>query len=282
MWIRQVSASVRSRGEETMRQWTDLRISFDIAHHTGGDPSKGKVTLYGLSADSRKWIKDNGHQLLVRAGYGAAMGDIFAGDVTRVEIQKDLSVQITAGDGEQALQDSTISLTLAPGTSLSDAITAITDQLGLNVGHLPDYEDVPFLAGCVLHGPVSVYLDWVARELGCQWWIQDGELIIQKPGYPLDELAMVVNIHTGLVGRPKGLTKKREQQDGEAEDTAVEDVWGVGWTQLLDPRMRPGRYVRLESQQFTGVYVPETVKFIGDSGWDDTFYCEVEAKEMRV
>ena len=48
---------------------------------------------------------------------------------------------------------------------------------------------------------------------------------------------------------------------------------------LLDPGIRPGRRVVVVSAQVRGTYSVQSVDYIGDSGWDASFYADFLGKE---
>jgi len=282
-WIRQCQVMVRTEGV-LGRSWThgpdsDLRISFDITHTRGRDPNTAKVLLYGLRPDSRQWIQEYGKGITVAAGYvSTGSGDLFRGDITEVQLLDDRVIQVDAGDGDLVIGERKVSLAMRPGVTLGEVFAELQNTLGITVRHAEGLADVTYLHGVSMFGSVATYLDWICRESGCEWWVQDEQLVIVPAGGNVETEAQVVSPSTGLIGVPKRKAKKgRKVSEGDAgspgDDRAIE------WVQLLDSRMRPGRMVRLESEAFTGGYKANKVKFVGDTH-DSTWECQVEGSEI--
>ena len=82
------------------------------------------------------------------------------------------------------------------------------------------------------------------------------------------EEAVLLSAETGLVGSPEPV-KKKGKPTGSVKVKA-----------LLNPDIAPQRAVRIESRRVTGFYVVQTANHKLDSGFDASFYTEIEAKEL--
>ena len=80
-----------------------------------------------------------------------------------------------------------------------------------------------------------------------QWSVQDETLQVTKTGKPTDEAAILLNKETGLVDVPSKTDK------------------GVQFSSLLQPRIRPGRRIKIESQAIKGEFTVTKVTHRGES-----------------
>jgi hypothetical protein len=255
-------------------RWSELRVSFTSEYERGRKPATAKIEVYNQSPASRKWVQTRGKLVQLNAGYTGLDGVLFRGDIRRVSVQHkgvDIITSIEAGDGERAVMESTMRVTLGPGTTTLDALREISSTMGLTVGHV----DLPvnprvLLNGQTMAGPARKYLDNLAEEFGCDWWVADGQLQIVSQQSPLPGSVLLVSPDTGLVGSPSAITKERNNRTR---------VVGVKWTQLLRPDLRPGYLVQLDARDFRGLYVIRKIRFVGDSGYDTSYYADVEATE---
>ena len=275
-WDRKVSITVAPEAGAAMR-WTDLRISFKATNERSRKPATGRFEVYGLGPASRKWIQTQGERCQLEAGHGDLTGLIFRGDVVRTIVERrppDVVTILEVGDGERAIVDTRVNVSLGPGTTTEDVWRTVTTALGLPVNPSAALSaQRVLLGGATLNGPAAKYLDQLADENDADWWVQDGELQFVRRVDALPGVAELVSGDTGLIGAPAEMTKQRGGR------TRVE---GVKWRMLLRPDCRPGRLYRVEGRDLEGLYVARKVVFTGDSGFDKAYYCEVEAVERRA
>jgi hypothetical protein len=245
-------------------------------------PNSGKITVYNLSRDTVNSLSGSSDDLAVMlwSGYGdSEPGLLFAGDITKVTTtleDVDRQTVIESGDGQQAVSTARVSKSYGPQTSASDMVGdmagKLADKLGMDKDkarkkasditkkYMPDTPSYP--RGLTVDGPAAQEMSKVLRANKMDWTIQDGELIVYKPGEAIQTDAFVLSPETGLIGSPS-LTDK-----GRLEVKA-----------LCNSEFRPGRLVSVESDHFTGFYVIRRVKHSGDSGWSKDFYSVLECTE---
>ena len=261
----------------TSFRWPDLRTSFRIEYAAERKPAKGRVEVFNQSASSRKWSQSQAIRVQLDAGYGSLSGVVFRGDVSRVSVERkppEIVTTVEGGDGERAVSDTIVSISLGPNRSTADVLAAIVSALGLPTGSLSALKTPRImLGGTTLNGPATQYLDQLADELDADWWIADGELQLMARNEALPGIAELVSPDTGLVGSPVELTKTRRNRTR---------VVGVKWRMLLRPDARPGKLYQLAARDFAGLYVARKVILTGDSGFDSAFYADIEANEVGV
>ena len=102
----------------------------------------------------------------------------------------------------------------------------------------------------------------VLSKLGVQWSIQDDELHITDTDLTTDEAPVFLTSETGLIGIP---TKRRNG--------------GYLFSSLLNPKIRPGRPLIIESELVSGTFRPLKVNHLGDLD-DGPWDTQVEAFQI--
>lgn len=257
----------------------NLRITFQVVKTSDSNPNTAKISIYNLNDNSIGLIEDENQQAVLEAGYnglGAAVsgaiseerlvGIITKGDVRNVVTTRKGVDRITTfetGDGEDALQSNTLDKSFAPGVTTTDIVREVQGALGVVRGTIKGVIDQIFDNGLSVSGKAKDTMDEITKKMGAEWSIQDGELQILPRFGSTNEEAILLTPDTGLVGAP---TRKI----GKDKRTSVEFI------SLLNPRMRPGRKVRIQAFALSGDFVIRKVTMTGDNK-QGNFICKCEA-----
>lgn len=218
------------------------RLKFTVEKNSEGNSNKATIAIFNLSQDTRNFLEKTDNYVILRAGYQDAISAIFTGDVLKGKHERsgpDITTTLECGDGELALRDAVVSVGLGPGATntqiINQAVAAIT---GLSVarGYMDTIPTRTFANGFTYSGPAKSLLKEQLRAVGLEFHIQDGELNIMVPDKTDLQLAVEITPETGLIGFP---TKTPE---------------GVDFVSLLNPFIRPGRAIKIESKQFQGAF----------------------------
>jgi hypothetical protein len=254
---------------------TDLRVQFKAEKTLKPEPSKLDVQVYNLSAASRAQMQSRGTPVLLEGGYAARVGLVFSGQsrtIDHVHTGPDWVTHIQCGDGETAYATAFISSSFAPGTRVSDVVVAIGRALGLNPGNLlaaaaeagaGDLQQ--YVQGHSVHGKAATELTRVLKAVGYGWTIQDGKLQLLRVGAAVPGEALLISPATGLIGSPE---HGAPQKAGKPSFLKVKS--------LLQPDVRPGARIQVQSQSTKGLYRAINVRHSGDTHGGD-WYTEVEA-----
>lgn len=210
----------------------DFRIQFEIEKTVKRTVNHATIKIFNLHPDNANRIKGEFDEVLVKVGYEADPLVVFAGNVRHVSHSRegvDWITQIDAADGDFDLRNTIVNVTLAAGTSTSDALNHIVGKMQrTKVGHVVLKERTR-IRGRVMSGPVDKYLDQIEAESDAQWSIQDGELVMVPVTSTLPTEAIVLSSDTGLLDAP------------ELDDK------GISATCLLNPRIRPNGKVQIDN-----------------------------------
>lgn len=240
-----------------------LRIAFEIEKNSESSPNPARIQIYNLSPKRRAELEEPDQALLLEAGYEGATAQLFTGNIVRVRTERrgpDLVTTIEAGDAETALRSAHVEKTYAPFTPASRVVSDLAGSLGVSLGSVAALAAQVFQGGLSLSGLVSDNLDQMTRSLGAEWHVTDGELNVLPPKVPTLEAPVLISPKTGLVGWPS------KGKDGA----------GVEFSSLLNPDIKPGRAVVLESEALSGSFKVRRVRFSGDTHGGN-WLAEVEA-----
>jgi hypothetical protein len=255
-----------------------LRIAFRVDRDLSKTPNNTEIQIWNLSEESRKKAQVKNGQVTLEAGYGKNYSVIFDGDVRHVEHRHegpDWITKIEAGDGELALRTKRVSKSWKAGTPIADVLKFLADQSGLKLGNSAQAFASgsfagglrQFANGCSVSGPAGLELERLVSSFGLTLSVQDGAIqILETQGVTKDPVVFL-SARTGLVGSPE-VGEIRQDKKATLKIKA-----------LLQPLVRPGRRVELESRSFTGLYRVERVVHSGDTH-NQEFYSELYATAL--
>lgn len=232
-------------------QWTGpLYITFDVEVHTGRTPSKGTIALHNLKDDSVAFIESPNQVVQLLAGE-TVPNLLFQGDVhprdsgtkwngpTRV-------TTIKAADGRRIFRDANFTGSYPPNTTRDTILPDVIAAMAIPSGYIATLPPKQYPAGWVWAGRGARALDDLLGS-DATWSIQRGALQILLANTPIPGNAVVISAATGMIGSPER-TKN-----------------GANFRHILDPRIRPGGPVRIESKKFTGDCRVTKAQHFGDS-----------------
>ncbi|MBB4063693.1 phage protein [Gellertiella hungarica] len=242
----------------------DLMIEFSITKDLSSSANSAEITLWNLNEDHRNAVGKVFDEITMEAGYippgGAGnVGVIFKGAVRDVEHTRegpDIKTTIRCGDGARALRKATISKSFPKGTPIKDVIEEIQKEMekqGVKRGEwkFPDQMPEKFKRPYAVCGLCRDELDTIGRGQKFYWSLQNETLEI-VPGDGFIGGVVLITPETGMIGTP-----------------AITDN-GVTVKALLNPEVRPGRRVQVQSQTLQmngadGMYRVSSVTFTGDN-----------------
>jgi len=257
----------------------NLRITFQIVKTSDSNSNTAKISIYNLNDNSIGLIEEENQEAILEAGYNGTrapiQGNVFEekligivakGDIKNVTTVKQGVDRITTfetGDGEDALTNATLDKSYPPGISTAQIVDEVKNTLGVVKGTIKGVIDQVFNNGLSVSGKAKDTMDEITEKMGAEWSIQDGELQVLPRDGSTNEEAIFLTPDTGLIGAP---TRKV----GKDKKAAVE------FMSLLNPKMRPGRRVKIESFSLSGVFTIRKVTMTGDNK-QGSFTCKCEA-----
>jgi hypothetical protein len=114
------------------------------------------------------------------------------------------------------------------------------------------------VTGGTFEGAADGILKNLLGGVGLDYSVQDGEIRISGDGSLDSSEVVVVSPETGLIETP-----------AQTKD-------GIAFRILMEPRIRPGTILQVDSEDVKGIYIAQDVTHDGDN-WGQNWYTNVEA-----
>ena len=277
LFLRQLSAQIGD-SDEAVKITNDFKIAIDINKRIEAASAAGHITFYNLSGDTKALIRDRGQRVRITGGYDKNTELLHDGDIQRVEAQDDgvnretiVYLGAKVFKTTQAVFNKSYQGSVQVRQIVQDALPTFDvpySQDILNV--IPTSETINNFC---FNGRTVDLMDQLLKPQQLQFFNQNNQLLISDEAKALtnDESDVVVlNATSGLI------------------KTALRTDRGVNVTALLNPRLQPGRIVKIESnvitdssyrtdkpeQIATGFFKIVQTDFQG-SNWDGPFVCRL-------
>lgn len=270
LFDRKIEVSIGESGK-TGFLYRDLRIGFKVEKSLSDKPNKATVKIYNLAINNRSQVEKTNNAVVIKAGYGQEIDNIFSGDVSKAFTEQDKTDFITtieSGDGEIAYKTSVIEKSYSKGTDLKSVFSDLINQTGLQIGDISGVVNEKLLSGLSLSGSVRDQISILSERQNSEWSIQDGAVQIISKGTATKESAILISATTGMIGIPK----KRFEKDTSGKDKEL----GIEVTSLLNGKIKPGRLIRVESKLISGDFKVQKVIHEGDN-YAQEYYSKIEA-----
>jgi len=256
------------------------RVHFVVEKSLKPEPNSCSLEIYNLAPDQRAQIESlkpktgstRGIPVQIEAGYqDTGTSQIFLGDLRTVSSRRDGADWITtieSGDGEKAHANARIAVSFGPSTTADTALRAIVKALGVDQGNVPLVLAKLRLGGvgqlfpkrAVLTESAAVHMTNFCKSAGLEWSIQDGAVQIVDRNKALSLFAVLLSSSSGLIESP-----------------SIDPDGVLSCKMLIQPDVKPGSLLVLDSKTIHGNYRIESARWDGDTH-DTPWYIEVEAK----
>ena len=241
----------------------EIKIAFSVSKSISSQQNSAEIRIWNLAESSRNSIGKELDDITLEAGYmppgqSGNVGIIFKGQIRDPKHTRegpDIITTLSCGEGDAAFRKSTISKTFPAGTKVETVVDELYRQFekqGISRGEWKFPEGMPpYRRPYSMCGGCKRELDTIGRGRGFYWSIQNGTMeVIPADGYIGG--TVLITPQTGLVDVP----------------TITDN--GVEVSVLLNPELRPGRRVKIESQVLEmnaegGEYRISEVTFAGDN-----------------
>lgn len=256
----------------------EMKIEFNVSKGLESSQNTASISIWNLKEAHRNAVGKELDDVVLEAGYlppegGGNVGIIFSGQMRDVEHKRDgpdIITTISCGDGDKAFRRATISKTFPAGTKVETVVEEIFKQMeaeGLKRGEWKFPDDMPpFKRPYSMCGSCAREMDRLGRSRGFYWSSQNGVMEI-VPGDGTIGGVVLISPQSGMVDTP----------------TITDN--GVKVSALLNPEIRPGRRVRIESDVLEmnaegGVYRVSQCTFRG-SNRDGDFIVEIHGEAVK-
>jgi hypothetical protein len=257
----------------------ELMISFDVSKSISSSANTATLDIYNLTESHRNAMGKEFDEVTLEAGYmppggGSNVGIIFKGnirDVAHKRSGEDIITTISCGDGEKAARKGAINKSYPKNTPVETVVNDIYSELakeGVTKGEwkFPDDMEKNFKRPYAACGSCWREMNTLGRGKNFYWSIQNGAMEI-IPGDGFIGMVALISPKTGMIDTP----------------TITDN--GIKVSTLLNPEIRPGRRVKVESSVIdlnatNGIYRVSECTFSGDNR-DGDFKVDVTGEAVQ-
>lgn len=261
LYLRQTSLAIQPQGSTQSLVETGVRIKFHIEQSNQSTPNDAKLEIYNLALTTRTLLQKPHSRIIFSAGYQNTISTILVGEITKSVDKRetvDTITKIEVHDGDNSYTNATFDKGYPPGITPMAVINDLASNFNLGIGLIQGVPTVKLLGGMSLSGPIRNHLDTICNKFNLQWSIQNEVLQIIPNGKGTNEDAIYISSGTGLIGSP-GRT-----------------ATGIEFTSLLQPHLRPGRKIVMDSLDIQGTFILLKVTQVGDN-YQGEFVSKCEA-----
>jgi hypothetical protein len=251
------------------QKYTGNRVTFKVQKTYRKNPNPAEIVVYNLTQTQRNATTQRGTVIRLDAGYVGAASVLYVGEIVGFNHKREGTDWVSTfqcRDGDKAWLTYT-SRSYASGTPRLTIVRDLAADMGFAVNSdaatlIDAYGSTR--AGIVTHGHAFIEMDEVLKPLGLSWSIQDGQLQVTEAGGSTSEPAVLLNSRTGLI-----LVPQRMEEYHKPNSKKKGRPFQVKAQSLLQAAIRPGRQVKLESDELTGYYTCLNVTHSGDTHGND-------------
>lgn len=259
-----------------------LHISFSVEKGDKESNNTATVKFWNLSQDTIAEIERKNAVLELRAGYGANLPLILAGDISLASTEQENANMVTTidvVDGLVAVRDTYVSISYAKRTTGLKIIESVANDMGISYlisePARKKLEQKIFANGFSAVGAAKVVLKKVCGTCGLSWSIQNGVLQIVVTGGAISTKAYVLSAETGLIGVPKEITIGGSSKDSQKQ----EGQKGYEVRYFMNGAIGVDDLVMLISTKAKGVFKVCSVSINGDN-FDGEWTCTAQITEV--
>lgn len=242
-----------------------LRIKFDIKKTLLSSPNASVVEIYNLKRDTVDRIRRSFTKIRMNVGWeNTDLNQILSGGVMSYFTDKQTTERVTKVqvlDGVGGIVKGVTNKAFSGRLNVGDIVRDIAGDLpGVSIGNI-DVDGTIGSGGLTVSDRSAEALDRLAAQYGFSWSVQDGTFQAVQDTRSFANTVIISGNNRNLIKATPILAGPMQIENG------------VEITAILDPSVRPGSRVRLESAEnpnLNGTYKVHEVDFSGDSG-DRTF-----------
>jgi len=268
----------------------DLQITFDVEQviDTKLEVGKAKIRIWNLSKETYNKLQIPQNYVRLLAGYKeSGMAEVLLGNTTDVRTERegqDFITTIYVGEAYAILNNVRVTSLIPSGKTVGDVILEIAKKAKLNQGTFSG-EGIKktLMYGYPVSGTVKSQLDEICAAYKLFYVIKGNTISVGDVGMPLlpDKVeAFHFNKGSGLIGIPS----YREYNYGTIKEEVLSTdqkvkkknvplkKQGIQFTALLNPRVKPGSTVVIDSDVGAvpqGSYMVVKVSYKGDFRGND-------------
>ena len=269
-------------GESVGESGMPLHISFAVEKGDKESNNTATVKFWNLAPATIAEIKRKNAVLELRAGYGANLPLILAGDISKATTEQENANMVTTievVDGLVAVRDTYISISFTKKTTGIKIIESVVNSMGISYLMSEQarkiLEQKVFTNGYSFVGAAKTVLQKVCGTCGLSWSIQNGVLQIVVTGSTISTKGYVLSADSGLIGIPKEITLSGTNKDAQKQ----EEQKGYEVQYFMNGAIGVDDLIMLESKRVKGYFKVCSIAINGDN-FDGEWTCTAQITEV--
>lgn len=253
---RKIHTTVIDINTKKTKTFKELYTVIDVNKSNSSAPNEGKIEIYNLNSDSENICQKENNLVIIAAGYGTEIKQIYSGTIKRGITQKkgpDSITSMTLYDGINIYKNTKVSKSFVENTTGKQIIDFLINEMNLTIGSYKDIPDIKYNNGFAASGFARDVLTTVTKKMGLKWYIQDGELYIHGKNNNNGQTAFRLTYNSGLIQIPEPL------------GIGLDQGKGYQLTCLLNPEFKVGRPVVVDTKQLQGTFRINSINFKGNN-----------------
>lgn len=226
-----------------------LDFEYEIPFDDDLIPNEAEITLYNLSAATIANFK-KGNELTITSGYGADIGIVLRGKISKVSTKRDDLDKVTTVyvlDNYDYGDATIIEEAFGENTKASYILKSLLDRLGLPIEVFKVQRDHTYESAITLKGSITENLKTYADVCGVSVWISKRRIYC-RPVWDGDNIHFTISPSTGLIGSPEPFAEENTSEEYK------DSVTGYNVEMLAQHRMTTAAIVAVESRDYKGLY----------------------------
>lgn len=263
--FRNLTVTVGPLGEAQGLKIKNLRVAVSTTQTSDLKKNNGSIKIYNAEKSLIKELASSNKRLgvTVRAGYDGVEEPVFAGVVSGMYLDAqaaDIVLVIRVVDGVLHASNTMFSKSYKGKVRVFDIMKDIVSTMqernnNLIVAKLPENDTKTYKNGFAWCGTAGDCLTKICHDHKLTWFINNDQLYITEPDAPLVTTTVPLLKNTsGLLGSPQfyeGTTGRSKTKIRER---------GISFTCRLNPEVKVGYEVRVESMAFNDNYLIKELK----------------------
>ena len=224
-------------------------MEFDIPFDDDAIANEAKFVVYNLTESTANKFKV-GNTIRLMAGYGADIGIIFDGYISKVKTVQDSVDRITtiyALDDVKYTPEMMDEKTYSEGVKASEILKDLLSRLNLPIEVFKPQRDHTYYDEIKVSGSIIEKIKEYSDVCGISTYICK-QKIYCRPLWDGDNLHFNINSKTGMIGSPESFEKENQSEE------YIDTINGYKITMVLQHRISTAGIVKLNSVNYSGEY----------------------------
>ncbi len=226
-----------------------LDFEYDIPFDDDIVPNESEIVIYNLSDATINNFK-KGNELTITAGYGADVGVILQGKISKTQTAQEDCDKITTVyvlDNFDYKDSNVVEKTYEANTKASYILRSLLEMVGLPIAVFSIKRDHTYTSATSVKGSITENIKTYSNVCGVSVWVNKRRIYCRPPGEG-DNIHFTVCAGTGMIGSPEPFEETNTYEEYK------DNVTGYNINMLAQHRMTTAAVIDVDSQRCKGAF----------------------------